>query len=124
MEYVLRYSFEFQTWKDVIREDQKFYNGVLDQYNSTRETVFLKIAARMLLESNEKLDPSFEKYLPYCNSSRNKDFLFFTLIQLVYRGKYLQEISELLDSNYWRCSEIEQKLARMLFAFCTNKVDI
>lgn len=116
-------SFEFQTWKDVIREDQKFYNGVLDQYNSTRETVFLKIAARMLLESNEKLDPSFEKYLPYCNSSRNKDFLFFTLIQLVYRGKYLQEISELLDSNYWRCSEIEQKLARMLFAFCTNKVD-
>ena len=116
-------DFEFQTWKEVTREDQKFYNEALDQYNSTRETVFLKIAGRMLLESNEKLDPSFEKYLPYCNSSRNKDFLFSTLIQLVYRGKYLQEISELLDLNYWKCSEIEQKLVRMLFVFCTNNVD-
>lgn len=116
-------GFEFQTWKDVIREDQKFYNGILDQYSSTRETVFLKIAARILLESNEKLEPSFEKYLPYCNSSRKKDFLFSALIQLVYRGKYLQEISELLDSNYWRCSEVEQRLTRMLFAFCTNKID-
>lgn len=113
-------DFEMKVWKEAVREDQKFYDGVLSRYNDTRETVFLKIAVQILLESSKNLVPSFEKYLSYCSSGRNKDFLFSALIQLVYKGSYLQEISELLDYSYWHCTEIEQKVLRMLAAFCRN----
>lgn len=116
-------DFEYSAWKTTMREDQSFYNEVLDKYSDTRETVFLKIAVSILLESQQNIIPSFEKYLPYCNSGRNKDFLYSALIQLVQRGKYLLEIGELLGSNYWRCTEIEQRLAQVLLAFCTEKFD-
>lgn len=124
--HVFSYTdFGLQTWSSLVQDYQAFYSKTLEQYVATRETVFLKIATHILAECPVVLEAEFDKYLPYCNSGRNKDFIFCTIINLIYKQKYLREIEEFIRSDYWRCTESEQELLNLLSAFCkTNPSDI
>ena len=117
-------DFHLKQWIDTDHEIQEFYNEVLTRYSISRETVFLKIAASILAESSENIVPSFDQYLPYCNSNRNKDFLFVAIIKLLSEGRYINEIEKILKVDYWRGSEEEYQLISALHALCSSEYSL
>lgn len=116
-------DFELKQWAGIERETQKFYDEILERYSITRETVYLKIASSIISESCEDITPSFEQYIPFCSSNRNKEFLFAAFIRLVSEGRYTQEIARFLKLDFWKCEDEEIQLMHMLIAICAGEID-
>lgn len=116
-------DFELKNWRDMDHQIQLFYDEILNRYSVTRESVYIKIAASILSECGGNISPSFEYYAPYCNSNRNKDFLFAALINLIVEGHCLNDISKFLKADFWRVEEEESRLIQILQSICTEEYD-
>lgn len=113
-------DFELSKLNGLDHQIQAFYEDVLKRYSYTRETVFAKIALRILNDSVDLLAPMFEQYIPYCSSNQNKDLILSTIIRLISQNRYLEELSVFLEGDYWRCTETEAQLLRAAQALCVN----
>lgn len=115
-------DYELNTWRNDQQKFQGFYSDVLNYYVETREIVYLKIAISLLKDCEMDLVPEFDKYVSFCNSSRNKSFLLSALATLLERGKYKEAIGELVSSEYWRCSNSEHEMLRLLNVCCMENM--
>ena len=113
-------DFELSKLNGLDHQIQVFYEDVLKHYSYTRETVFAKIALRILNDSVDLSAPMFEQYIPYCISNQKKDLIFSTIIRLISQNRYLEEITLFLEADFWRCNEAEAQFLRAAQALCVN----
>lgn len=107
-------------WHSPVYNIQEFYSALVERYSESRETIFLQIAVKLLEQCNEIVITEFDKYLPYCNSNKSKDFLFQAIIAMLKKKKYINEIRTFLKSGYWYNTETERKLSLVLELICDN----
>lgn len=99
---------------------QEFYSALVERYSESREPIFLQIAVKLLEQNDEVIVTEFDKYLPYCNSNKSKDFLFQAIIGILKKKKFLEDIGTFLRSGYWFNTETERKLSMVLELICDN----
>lgn len=107
-------------WHNPNYNIQEFYSALVERYSESREPTFLQIAVKLLEQCNEIVITEFDKYLPYCNSNKSKDFLFQAIIGMLKKKKYLEDIGSFLRSGYWFNTETEHKLSVVLELICDN----
>lgn len=107
-------------WHNPHYNIQEFYSALVERYAESRETIFLQIAVKLLEQCDETVITEFDKYLPYCNSNKSKDFLFRAIIGMLQGEKYFNEIGSFLRSGYWYNTEAEHKLSLVLELICDN----
>ncbi len=117
-------DFELSRLNGIDHQTQDFYESALKRYSFTRETVFAKIALRILNDSKEITAPMFEQYIPFCNSKQDKHILIATIINLISQNRFLDDINMFLDADCWRCDEAETQLLRALRAVCVNDASV
>lgn len=105
-------------WRKTSCDMQAFYNSLLERYSENREPIFIQLAAKLLDECEQTLSPKFDKYLPYCNSNKPKEFLFNAMIHLLKQKRYLKEIEAFLKSGTWFLTESERRLSEVLELIC------
>lgn len=113
-------DFELSKLNGLDHQIQAFYDEVLQRYSNTRETVFVKIALRILNDAVDLSAPALEQYIPYCSSNQNKDLILSTIVKLISQHRYLEELNSFLEADYWRCNEAEAHFLRAAQALCIN----
>ena len=93
---------------------REFYQALVSRYSECRDPVFLKIAVSLLLQCGETVIPEFDKYFPYCNSNKPKEFLYQAILTLIRENRYTAELRSFLNAPFWNRTEQEQKLHLVL----------
>ncbi len=114
-------SFWGEQWHTPDCDMQEFYDLLLSRYVCERETVFLKIAAVLLEECEEIVNPNFDRYLTYCQSIKDKDFILRMIIRLLINDRHTDDLNYLLNSGVWNCSKQENTMLRTLLSFVADK---
>lgn len=117
------YAFDYHHLSNSHFSYQSFYDSMLDCYVETRESVYLKIAVSILVESAQPIAPSFEKYISFLSVSQNKDFLLRALISMASNRRYREELGILLHSDSWKGTESEKKLIQALSNLFVDNYD-
>lgn len=113
-------DYELSRLNGLDHQIQSFYENILDRYNYTRESVFVKIALSILSESPSLTSPLFSKYIAYCSSNQKKDLMISTIIKLISQNRCFDEIGQFLSSDFWRCNETEAQVLQAAKAICVK----
>ena len=107
-------EFELNTWRNDQQNYQEFYSAILKQYKETRDVIYLKIAVAVLTDCAAVLEPDFGQYISFISSGRSKAFLLAGIASMIRQNRYMDEITDLLNSEYWVLSRKEHDVLRLL----------
>lgn len=116
-------DFELNSIRTDKQDYQGFYTTCLDCYCETREIVYLKIAAALLRECSADIEPEFDKYISFEASGRSKAFILSTFAILLEQDRYKEEIQDVVNSEYWNCSSVENEILKKLAWCCSEDLD-
>ena len=114
-------SFWGEQWHNPDCNMQEFYDLLLKRYIQDRESVFLKIAANLLENCEDVVNPNFDQYLTYCQSIKDKDFIFRMIIRLMNKNNHIDYLKFFLNSGVWNCNEQENTLLQTLLSLVNEK---